>query len=83
MSNSTNVTMSLIRIACPLSDGATHACWLCEREGWIEFWLPDEQIFTFRHDPCLVLRTVLSNDFSVMGTAQRDPAAEKTRAERV
>lgn len=60
--------MSLMRMACPLCDRAKNACWLCESDGLLEFWLPDGQVSTFQHDPCIVLRTVPTDDFIRYGT---------------
>ncbi len=58
-----NSKMSFLRMACPLCDRAKSACWLCDSNGLFEFWLPDEQVSTFQHDPCIVLRTVPTEDF--------------------
>lgn len=50
--------LSLIRMVCPVCNRARRACWLCDRQGVIEFCVPEDQVSMFQHDPCIVLRTV-------------------------
>lgn len=59
--------MSLMRMSCPLCERAKNACWLCDSDGLFEFWLPDEQVSTFQHFSCIVLRTVPTEDFMRYG----------------
>jgi hypothetical protein len=49
--------ISRVRMLCPGCYAQEESCWICDENGQIEFWLPEDQLESFRYDPCIVLET--------------------------
>lgn len=49
--------MAHVRMLCPGCYAEQESCWICDDNGHVEFWVPEDQLESFRYDPCIVLET--------------------------